>query len=134
VLSYLAVWTVAGLAVYAAYQPHGTDAAGAIVIAAGGYELTPLKRYFRRQCRDDDRSGIRFGLCCVGSSAGLMLMLLALGVMSLTWMSVTAALVAAHKLLPAKPAVDVPVALAIVGLGIWIVVAPASVPALTTPM
>jgi predicted metal-binding membrane protein len=39
----------------------------------------------------------------VGSSIGLMLMLVALSVMSVTWMSVIAVLVLAQKLLPAKP-------------------------------
>jgi len=42
--------------------------------------------------------------------------------------------VLAQKLLPAKPAIDVPLALAIVGLGILIVLAPSSVPGLTPPM
>jgi len=63
-----------------------------------------------------------------------MLMLVALSVMSVTWMSVIAVLVLAQKLLPAKPAIDVPLALAIVGLGILIVVVPSSVPGLTPPM
>ena len=71
---------------------------------------------------------MRFGVCCVGSSIGLMAMLVALGVMSLTWMVVIAVLVVAQKLLPAKAAVDMPLALAIVGFGIWIAVAPSSVP------
>ena len=35
VVSYLAVWALVGVAVYALYQPHGTAAAGAVVIAAG---------------------------------------------------------------------------------------------------
>ncbi|HZC69541.1 MAG TPA: DUF2182 domain-containing protein [Jatrophihabitans sp.] len=134
VASYLAVWALVGAVVYALYRPHGTDVAGALVIAAGGYELTPAKREFRRRCRAGLRSGVGFGLCCVGSSIGLMVMLVALGVMSLTWMTVTAALVFAQKLLPARPAIDVPVALAVVGLGIWIVVAPASVPGLIPAM
>src|SRR5215475_12586194 len=73
--SYLAVWALVGLAVYALYRPHGP-------VAAGVYELTPLKRHFRRLCRDGARSGFGFGLCCAGSSVGLMLMLVALGVMS----------------------------------------------------
>jgi len=61
-------------------------------------------------------------------------MLLALSVMSVTWMAVIAVLVLAQKLLPAKAAVDVPLALAIVGLGILIVIAPPSVPGITPPM
>jgi len=132
--SYLAVWTVVGVAVYALYRPHGSVAAGVVAIAAGVYEVTPVKRYFRRRCRQSVRSGFGFGLCCAGSSIGLMLMLVALGVMSVTWMSVIAVLVLAQKLLPAKAAVDVPLALAITGLGILIVIAPSSVPGLTPPM
>jgi predicted metal-binding membrane protein len=132
--SYLAVWALVGAAVYALYRPHGSMAAGAVTVAVGVYELTPLKRHFRRRCRDSGRSGFGFGLCCVGSSIGLMVMLVALGVMSVTWMSVIAVLVLAQKLLPAKAAVDMPLALAIIGLGIWIVLAPASVPGLVPPM
>jgi predicted metal-binding membrane protein len=126
--SYLAVWTLAGVAVYALYRPHGSFAAGALVITAGIYELTPLKRHFRRRCRESVGSGFEFGLCCIGSSIGLMLMLAALSVMSVTWMAVVAALVLAQKLLPAKAAIDLPLALAIAGLGLLIVIAPSSVP------
>jgi predicted metal-binding membrane protein len=132
--SYLAVWALVGVAVYAVYRPHGSSAAGAVVIAAGVYEFTPLKQHLRRRCRESIGSGFEFGLCCAGSSIGLMLILVALGVMSVTWMSVIAVLAGAQKLLPAKAAVDVPLALAIAGLGIWIVIAPASAPGLTPPM
>jgi predicted metal-binding membrane protein len=132
--SYLAVWTLVGLAVYALYQPHGPSVAGALTIAAGVYELTPLKRHCRRRCRESVRSGFEFGLYCVGSSIGLMLMLVAVGVMSVTWMSVIAVLVLAQKLFPARAAVDLPLALAIIGFGGLIVIAPSSVPGLTPPM
>ena len=132
--SYLAVWTLVGVAVYVAYGPHGTSTAGAVAIAAGAYELTPLKRHFRRRCRESVSLGFGFGLYCVGSSIGLMLVLVALSVMSVTWMSVIAVVVLAQKLLPANAAIDVPVALAIIGLGILIVIAPSSVPGLMPPM
>jgi predicted metal-binding membrane protein len=130
---YLALWTLVGIAVYAVDRPHGTFAAGAVAIAAGLYELTPVKRTFRRRCVPQ-RSGFEFGLCCVGSSIGLMALLVALGVMSITWMSVVAVLVLVQKLLPSKPPIDVPVALAIIGLGVLIVLAPSSVPGVTPPM
>ena len=132
--SYLAVWALVGVAVYTLYRAHGYVAAAAVVIAAGAYEVTPLKRHLRRRCRDYLRSGFRFGLCCAGSSIGLMAMLVALGVMSVTWMSVIAVLVLAQKVLPPKAAVDVPLAIAIVALGIWIILSPSSVPGLTPPM
>jgi predicted metal-binding membrane protein len=132
--SYLAVWTLVGIGAYAVYEPHGTTVAGALTIAAGLYELTPLKRTWRRRCREDALSGLRFGLLCVGSSIGLMVMFVALGVMSVTWMVVVAVVIVFQKLVPAKTAIDVPLALAIVGLGVLIVVAPSSVPGLTSPM
>ena len=118
--SYMAVWAMLGLVVYALYRRHDYPAAGALVVAAGLYELTPLKRACRRRCRESVRSGLEFGLYCVGSSAGLMAILLALGVMSVTWMAVVAAVVLAHRLLPPRAVVDVPVALGIVGLGILV--------------
>ena len=134
VASYLVVWTLVGALIYALYRPHGTWAAGLIVIASGLYELTRLKQHCRRCCRARTRSGFEFGLYCVGSSIGLMVMLVALGVMSVTWMLVIALLVFAQKLLPAKAAIDVPLALAIVALGILIIAAPGFVPGLTPPM
>src|SRR5262249_28818488 len=106
--SYLAIWALAGVAVYALYRPHGTLGAGVLVVAAGVYELTPVKRHFRRLCRERAGPGWEFGLCCVGSSIGLMLVLIVVGVMSITWMAVIAVLVLAQKLLPAKTIIDVP--------------------------
>ena len=132
--SYLAVWTLVGLAVYVVYRPHGSFAAGVLTIAAGCYELTPLKRTCRRRCRERVRSGFAFGVHCLGSSAGLMLLLVALGVMSIGLMAVVAVVVLVHKVLPPSPWLDVPVALAIVALGIVIIIAPASVPGIIPTM
>ena len=132
--SYLAVWAVVGVVVYGFYRPHWSFAAGGVVVAAGVYELTPLKLHFRRRCREVARSGFEFGICCVGSSIGLMLMLVALGIMSVTWMSVIAVLVLGQKLLSANRTLDVPLALAIVGLGVWMIIAPSAVPGLVPPM
>jgi predicted metal-binding membrane protein len=132
--SYLAVWALAGAAVYALYRPHGFVLAGAVVIAAGAYEFTPLKRHFRRRCQDAAGSGFGYGLCCLGSSIGLMVILVALSVMSVIWMAVITVLALGQKLLPAKAVVDVPLALGIVGLGILIILAPASVPGVMPPM
>jgi predicted metal-binding membrane protein len=120
--SYVAVWALFGLAVYAVYRPHGVALAGALTIAAGLYELTPLKRECRRRCRRDVRSGLQFGVYCLGSSIGLMVMLVALGVMSVAWMALVAAVVLAQKLLPPQAWIDAPVALAITTLGMVMLV------------
>jgi len=132
--SYLMLWALVGLAAFALYRPHGTATAGALTIAAGLYELTPLKRECRSRCHKTVRSGLRFGTYCLGSSIGLMVILLSLGAMSLTWMAVVAALVIVQKLLPPKPFVDLPVAAVIATVGIWVVAAPSSVPGLVVPM
>jgi predicted metal-binding membrane protein len=131
---YLTVWAVFGIAMYAVYRPHGAVLAGAVTLAAGAYELTPIKGRFRDRCRDRLSSGLGLGLCCVGSSIGLMLMMAALGVMSVTWMAVIAAVVLVQKLLPRRVALDVAVAMAIGALGVAVIVAPSSVPGLVQPM
>jgi predicted metal-binding membrane protein len=134
VASYLAVWTVVGLAVFAVYRPHGTVAAGVVAIAVGVYELTPLKQRCRERCRQRVGSGLEFGLYCVGSSIGLMLILVALSAMSVVWMAIVTALVVAQKLLPRRAALDVPLALAIIALGVLIIAAPSTIPGLMPAM
>ena len=132
--SYIAVWVAAGLAVYALDRPHGTVAAGVAAIAAGGYELTPVKRRCRRMCEGAMRSGWGFGFACAGSSAGLMLVQVTAGLMSIAWMAGIGCLIAAQKVLAPRAAVDVPVALALAGLGIVILTVPSAIPGLLPTM
>jgi predicted metal-binding membrane protein len=120
VASYLAVWLVFGVAAYALYRQHGHAAAGGLTILAGLYELTPFKCACRKRCREPVRSGRRFGVYCVGSSAGLMLLLLALGVMNVTLMIGVTAIVLAQKLLPPRPFLDTALALTIVAFGLLV--------------
>ena len=131
---YLAVWALVGIAVFAVYRPHGATTAGLVAIAAGVYEFTPLKQRFRRRCHELRPHRIRFGADCVGSSIGLMLTMVALGIMSVGWMAVVAVIGVAQKLLPTTATLDVPLALAIVGLGVLILLAPSAVPGLTPAM
>ena len=132
--SCLAAWALAGVVVHAVCRPHGTAVAGAVAIAAGACELTPLKRHFRRRCQQMAGPGSGFGACWVGSSAALMAMLVAVGVMSVAWMAVIAVLVPAQKLLPPRAALDVPLALAIIAWGVLILADPSPVPGLMPPM
>jgi predicted metal-binding membrane protein len=120
--AYLSVWALVGLAVYVAYRPHGDTAAGAVTIAAAMYELTPLKRRFRRRCRERLQSGLRFGVYCVGSSIGLMAMLAALGLMNVMWMAVVAVLISTQKLLPPKSALDNALALGLLAVGVVVAI------------
>jgi predicted metal-binding membrane protein len=149
---YLAVWTGYGLLAYAvfrlltsfdigwlAWDRGGPYAAGAAVIAAGFYELTPLKRLSLRRCRSAPRSGnairggLTHGLDCIGCSGALMAVLFALGAMSLFWMTVVAVAIFAEKVLPRGPRLAPVLAAGLVALGIWVGVSPASVPGLAEP-
>ena len=60
--------------------------------------------------------------------------LVALGLMSLPWMILVTLLVLVQKLLPTKPAIDVPIVLAIIALGLVILIAPSLVPGLDPSM
>jgi predicted metal-binding membrane protein len=118
--SYFGLWALVALAAYVLYRPPGALAAGALTVAAGLYELTPLKRECRRRCRERIRSGTRFGIYCFGSSIGLMVVLISLDAMSIALMCAVALVVLTQKLLPPRRAVDVPLALMIIALGVAI--------------
>jgi predicted metal-binding membrane protein len=62
-----------------------------------------------------------------------MIALFALGVMSLFWMAVVAAVIFAEKLLPRGEWLARGFAVALVGLGIWVAASPGSVPGLVQP-
>jgi predicted metal-binding membrane protein len=152
-LSYVAVWAVVGIVAFAAFRAiHAADLgflawdragawiAGATVVAAGVYELTPLKRASLARCRADRSvanpavAGLRYGANCVGCSAGLMVVLFALGVMSITWMIVVAAVVFVEKVPRIGASLPIPIALLLGGFGLWIALDASSVPWLTSPM
>jgi predicted metal-binding membrane protein len=116
--TYVGIWAVAAVSMWLLYRPPGDVTTGALLGAAGLYEITPLKRACRRRCREHVRSGMRFSFYCFGSSVGLMLVLVAVDVMSVPLMIAIAGVVLAQKLLPPLPALDTPLALALVATGI----------------
>src|SRR4051812_12549746 len=95
-VAYVAVWLVLALA---ALQVPWMSVGAYAAVAGGLYELTPLKRHFLERCRSTH--GLRHGLDCVGSSAGLMVAFFGLGLMSVWWMAAVAAVVFAQKVAPA---------------------------------
>jgi predicted metal-binding membrane protein len=160
VLGYLLAWTVFGLAAYGAYRglqalapsfvawdELGPWVAGGALVAAGVYELTPLKDRCLRHCRSplhfllggrpgwrgSARMGVEHGAYCIGCCAGLMLVLFALGAMSLVWMAVVAGVILLEKTLPGGEAFARGVAVVLVALGLWVGASPASVPGLEQP-
>lgn len=116
--SYLGIWVLVALGLYLLYRPPGEPTAGALMVGAGCYELTPLKRECRRRCRERLRSGLRLGVYCFGSSIGLMLVLVAVNVMSIALMAAIAVVVLAQKLFPPHPVIDTSLALLIIATGV----------------
>ncbi len=158
---YLLAWTLYGLLAYGIFRAikaadwafldwdaQGPIVAGVAIAAAGVYQLTPLKEVCLRHCRGPmhfvlhgwrdgrvgaARMGLEHGLFCVGCCWGLMIVLFALGVMSLVWMAVVAGLIFAEKVLPYGDRLTRPIAAVLIALGIWVAVAPQAVPGLTQP-
>ncbi len=127
---YLLVWSAVGLLAYAlariggqlfgdvlAWDSAGRWVAGATLLVAAAYELTPLTDVCLGKCRTplgfllgswrDGLSGAmqmgaRHGAWCVGCCWALMASLFALGVMSVVWMALVAGLIAFEKLIPSR--------------------------------
>ena len=154
---YLVMWVAVGVSAYGASRTAG-DAlawnragrwiAGAVLVAAALYELTPLKDVCLSKCRSPLgfllgswrggrrgalEMGTQHGAWCVGCCWALMAALFALGVMSLGWMAFVAALIALEKLLPWKAVANRGIAVTLLVLGLGVAFVPGSVPGLTVP-
>jgi predicted metal-binding membrane protein len=158
---YLVAWAAAGVLAYAVYRlgraatgdlfswgRGGPYLAGAIVLAAAVYQLTPWKDVCLRHCRSPFafllhhwrpgrvgalRMGLSHGAWCIGCCWALMAALFALGVMSLGWMALIAAMIALEKLLPWKEVANRGIALVLLALALAVVFTPTDVPGLTIP-
>jgi predicted metal-binding membrane protein len=160
VAGYLLPWVALGAIAWVVFQgvrdldptflhwdQGGRYAAAAVIAAAALYELTPQKATCLTHCRDRRllveswrpgavgalRMGVGQGAFCIGCCWGLMAALFALGVMSITWMVVIAALIAIEKLLPWRgPATGVTAGL-LLALAVGVAFFPDQLPALTIP-
>jgi predicted metal-binding membrane protein len=159
--AYLVVWAAVGLLSYGffelgktwfgsqlAWDAGGRWVAAGIIAASAVYELTPLKNLCLAKCRSplgfllgnwrDGSSGAvvmgaRHAAWCVGCCWALMAALFALGVMSLVWMAVIAAVIAAEKTIPWRRSVMWTTTAILLALAVMVAVAPHSVPGLVVP-
>ncbi len=115
-----------------------TPFVGAILlIAAGVYQFTPLKRICLSQCRtplgflmSEWREGTkgalmmgaRHGIYCVGCCWLLMALLFVAGVMNLLWVAVIAASILVEKIVPAEQWVSRAIGLLTIGWGAWLLI------------
>jgi predicted metal-binding membrane protein len=158
---YIVTWTAAGLVAYGlfdlvrgvlgsqlAWDESGQWVAGGTLLVAAAYEVTPLKDVCLSKCRSPlgfllgawrdgtagaFEMGIRHGAWCVGCCWALMAALFALGVMSLAWMALVAALIALEKTLPWERPATWTTALVLLVLGVLLIAAPDAIPGLTVP-
>jgi predicted metal-binding membrane protein len=158
---YLLIWAAAGLIVFAvavagrrlagdvlAWDRAGRWVAGATLVAAALYELTPFKDVCLSKCRSPLgfllsswrqgaagalRMGAAHGAWCVGCCWALMAALFALGVMSVGWMAFVAALIALEKIVPWRRVAVWGTAGLLLGLGVLMLAAPSAIPGLTIP-
>ena len=131
-----------------AWDRAGRWVAGATLIVAAVYELTPLKDVCLGKCRSPLgfllgswrpghsgalQMGARHGAWCIGCCWALMASLFALGVMSVVWMAVVAGFIAFEKLIPSQRAATYGTAGILLVLGVLMLAAPDAVPALKVP-
>lgn len=161
VAGYLISWSAFGLVAYAFFQLFaalsidllawdrgGPYVAGAVIVAAAVYQLTPAKDACLTKCRGPLdfvldhwhdgllgalRMGTIHGAWCVGCCFALMAALFALGVMSVGWMVFVAAMIALEKLLPWKTFATRGISAVLVTLGLAVALFPHQVPGLTLP-
>jgi predicted metal-binding membrane protein len=158
---YLIAWATAGVAAFAIYgvvhhvsgnvldwKHAGRWVAGGTLLVAALYQWTPLKDRCLAKCRSplgfllgswrDGPSGAltmgtKHGAWCVGCCWALMAALFALGIMSVTWMAVVAALIALEKMVPWRSVAMHGTAVILLALGAVVLANPSAVPGLTTP-
>ena len=110
---------------------------GLVFVAAGLYQLTPLKHACLRRCRSPLafvlerwhegtagalRMGAEHGAYCLGCCALLMALLFVGGVMNLIWAAAIAAWVLVEKLLPAGEALARAAGVIAILVGAWMIV------------
>ena len=158
---YLLTWAAVGALAFAvavggghaagnvlAWDRAGRWVAGATLVVAAVYELTPLKDVCLGKCRSPLgfllgswrdgpagalRMGTRHGAWCVGCCWALMASLFALGVMSLVWMAVVAGLIALEKLVPWRRVALFGTTGVLAALGVLLLATPGALPGLTIP-
>jgi predicted metal-binding membrane protein len=159
--AYLLVWSAVGVVSYGLFQlgkvwfgsqlawdAGGRWFAAGVLAVAAVYELTPLKSVCLVRCRTplgfllgswrDGRAGAvemgaKHAAWCVGCCWALMAALFALGVMSLVWMAVVAAVITAEKTLPWRRPVVWGTTAILLALAVTVAAAPHSVPGLVVP-
>ena len=110
---------------------------GALLLAAGVFQWSPLKSACLKECRTPMgflmtswregpggalRMGLEHGAYCLGCCWALMLLLFVLGIMNLVWIAALAAFVLIEKVAPMPEWVSRGTGILLAGWGIWAIV------------
>jgi predicted metal-binding membrane protein len=109
--------------------------AGVLLLAAGVFQFTPLKRSCLTRCRGPldfimtrwrgaFGMGIEHGAFCAGCCWALMALLFVLGVMNILWITALTIVVALEKILPRAKWFSSASGIALVCWGIWVMLSP----------
>ena len=154
--AYLLIWTLFGGLLYLGANAssglaqrvpwimmNAARIGGGILVLAGLYQLTPLKRACLAKCctpqifmlhswRDGSpgsfRIGLEHGISCLGCNWLLFLLLFPLGIMNIAAMALLTALIFAEKVFPVGARIAQFTALVLILYGVFVIVAPATIP------
>jgi predicted metal-binding membrane protein len=154
--AYLVVWTLLGVVAYAAavgaerladrsmwLMDHAAQGGGVILVAAGLYQLTPLKYRCLAQCRSPLafvmtswregyggalRMGVEHGVYCAGCCWLLFVLLFPLGMLNIAALAAITALIFAEKSLPLGRHLSRVAAAALIGYGVVVLLLPDALP------
>ena len=143
-LSYLGANAASGLAQQVPWMMlNAARNSGGILVLAGLYQLTPLKRVCLAKCRAPQefllhswrdgysgsfRLGLQHGIYCLGCNWLLFVLLFPLGLMNIAAMALLTALIFAEKIFPLGPRIAQLAALALILYGALVIVVPAALP------
>ena len=162
VSAYLLIWTLFGGLAYAGavgaehlaellpwVTTNAARIGGGVLVLAGLYQLSPLKRSCLAKCRTpldfilsswregylgSFHMGLEHGVYCLGCCWLLFVVFFPLGIMNLAAMAVVTVLIFAEKSLPLGQRIAQLAALALIAYGALVVVVPGILPTMQAPM
>jgi predicted metal-binding membrane protein len=162
VSAYLLLWTLFGVLAYVGavwaeqlaqqvpwLMANAARLGGGVLVLAGLYQLTPLKRSCLAKCRTpldfvlsswrdgymgSFRMGLEHGVYCLGCCWLLFVLFFPLGMMNLAALALVTLLIFAEKSLPMGQRIAQLAALALIAYGALVVVVPGALPTMRAPM
>jgi predicted metal-binding membrane protein len=162
VSAYLLVWSLCGVLVYPLalgadrlaaqsmwLMENAARLGGGVLVVAGLYQLSPLKRICLSKCRSPFqfilaswhegyggafRMGLEHGAYCLGCCWLLFVILFPLGIMNIAVMALVTALIFAEKAFPMGQRIAQLAALALIVYGVLVIFVPGALPTMQTSM